>query len=140
MEETPTTATTRLPRRITRVERSTLITDPLTDNSGATGMDLLIAEVANEVFRKKQFIVREKDLERDGKIAEQFFKKMELEKASDEVKASLWIDDNCKNQLRKKHIRRRNNVHWKIKTTMESKCHGGINSSVVCCFSRTNIH
>ena len=87
-------------------------------------LENIISEAANHTFRFKPFIVLESELEKDREVATLFFKKMKLSTDTNEdteEKVNLWVNKKCKNRLRRKHQRRRNNISQKIYRAMESK-------------------
>ena len=84
----------------------------------------ILTETAQALFRFCPFIVLESELEIVEDPARMFFKRMGLStdiREDNERKVDLWINKKCKDELRKRHQRRRNNISQKIHRLMESK-------------------
>lgn len=79
-----------------------------------------LTEAAKEIFRYKPFIVFDNELGVDKEMAKKFFKLFGEDLDADR-EAQMWVDEGCRELLRGKHKKRRNNVQTKIKKKMESK-------------------
>ena len=84
----------------------------------------ILIETAQALFRFCPFIVLESELEIVEDPARMFFKRMGLStdiREDNDRKVDLWINKKCKDELRKRHQRRRNNISQKIHRMMESE-------------------
>ena len=103
---------------------SVVVVHPTVPEVAGDPIKAILTETAQTLFRYSPFIVLESELEITEDAANMFFKRMGLGtdiNENKERKMDLWINKKYKDELRKKHQRRRNNISQKIHRMMESE-------------------